>query len=243
MKEKAAAPETHETVLDLVKQAVGDLRGLRVCDVPCGRGAMSAELQRLGAGVTSIDIAPSEPYLADAAQRVLHDVDNGLPLPTGSFDVVVSIEGIEHVEAPRRFLAECARVLRRGGWLFLTTPNVDSLRSRWEVFSRGHHRYFSPVSLVEKEAGHLHPIDMVFVHGAAARAGFAVDRFTVNRIVGRTWWKELLRPWLTRKLPASMRGRAPFYGDVAIYALRKRVVEAAGIEPASASPTQSGLHA
>jgi SAM-dependent methyltransferase len=46
-----------------------------------------------------------------------------LPFDDASFDAVVSFQVIEHVSAPREFLAECARVLRPGGRLILSTPN------------------------------------------------------------------------------------------------------------------------
>lgn len=220
-KAEGAATNTHQALLDLAQSLVGDLKGLSVCDVPCGRGSMSARLTKLGATVTGVDVGAAENYLADPRHRVLHDVNRGLPFPPASFDVVVSIEGIEHLENPSAFLRACAEVLRPAGWLFLTTPNVDSLRSRWNTFVRGHHRYFGPVDSGGKEAGHLHPIDMIFVNDAARRAGLALERITVNRIIGKTWWKELMRPILTRRLPKRMRGEIPFYGDVVIYAMRK----------------------
>jgi SAM-dependent methyltransferase len=221
MKAEQAAANTHQAALDLAQSLVGDLRGLKACDVPCGRGSMSARLASAGVDVTGVDVEAAADYLGDASRRVLHDVDQGLPFPEKSFDVVFSIEGIEHLENPSAFLRECARVLRPAGWLFVTTPNVDSLRSRWVTFTRGHPRYFGPTGVGSKEQGHLHPIDMVLMHGAAQRAGLTIVGTTVNRIVGKTWWKELLRPRLTRKLPPAMRNEIPFYGDVAIYAMRK----------------------
>lgn len=221
VKSEGAATGTHQAILELAQSLVQHFRGLSVCDVPCGRGSMSARLAALGAEVTSVDIAAAEDYLADPARRILHDVNKGLPFAPSSFDVVISIEGIEHLENPSAFLRACAEVLRPQGWLFLTTPNVDSLRSRWQTFVRGHHRYFGPTGSGSKEAGHLHPIDMIFMNGAAQRAGFTVQRTTVNRMIGKTWWKELIRPMLTRRLPENMRQEVPFYGDVVIYALRK----------------------
>jgi SAM-dependent methyltransferase len=46
-----------------------------------------------------------------------------LPFRRETFDVVLSLQTIEHVWDQLAFLHECARVLRPGGWLVLTTPN------------------------------------------------------------------------------------------------------------------------
>jgi SAM-dependent methyltransferase len=48
--------------------------------------------------------------------------DGTLPVPDDSFDSVLSIEVLEHVEDPQTYLSECFRVLRPGGRLLLTTP-------------------------------------------------------------------------------------------------------------------------
>lgn len=58
------------------------------------------------------------------------DMEARLPFDDGSFDVVLCVEGIEHVMDRHRTLAEFRRVLRPGGRLLLTTPNLLSLRAR-----------------------------------------------------------------------------------------------------------------
>ena len=62
-----------------------------------------------------------------------------LPFETGSFDYLISIEGIEHIENQFLFLRECSRILKKGGKLFLTTPNVSSHESRFTFFITGYH--------------------------------------------------------------------------------------------------------
>lgn len=49
--------------------------------------------------------------------------DRPLPLPDGAFDLVVSMDVIEHVADPTPWVRDIARVTRPGGKLFLTTPN------------------------------------------------------------------------------------------------------------------------
>jgi SAM-dependent methyltransferase len=55
---------------------------------------------------------------------------NRLPFPDGHFDVVLSLEGIEHIDGQETFLRELRRVLKPGGRLILSTPNMLCLRSR-----------------------------------------------------------------------------------------------------------------
>lgn len=219
--EQSAAAGTHDRVLELMQHHL-QIRGARVLDVPCGAGHFSAALERAGAEVTPMDIAPVRPFVGPMLKRVLADANQSLPFPGESFDAVVSIEGIEHLENPSQFIRECARVVKHGGRIFLSTPNVDSLRSRRYALQHGFHRYFGPANDFDKDSGHLHPIDMMFVNGACRRAGLSIAEVAVNRIEKKSWLTELLRPLLTRRLPSYMRGEIPFYGDCIIYVLAAR---------------------
>ncbi|MFT3734248.1 MAG: methyltransferase domain-containing protein [Rhodocyclaceae bacterium] len=197
------------------------LAGLSVCDLPCGAGLFSQRLVEAGMQVTSVDIEAVEPFRADPARRILANANERLPFEDGQFDVMVSIEGIEHLENPTYFLRECARVVKPGGWIFLSTPNVDSLRSRRYAFVYGHHKFFHPKADGSKDSGHLLPVNMAFVRHAVGKIGLEVVDVGVNEIRGRTLVKEWLRPILTRKLPDFLKGEIPFYGEVIIYAMRK----------------------
>lgn len=219
--EHAAAHNTHDRMFDMIARHVGPLAGVSICDMPCGAGLFSRRLADAGMEVTAMDIEAVEPYLFDASRRVLGDANQGLPFESGRFDALVTIEGIEHLENPSGFLRECARVVKPGGWIFLSTPNVDSFRSRKYVMFRGHHRFFGPQGEGGKDSGHQLPIDMIFFRGAAARAGLEIVDVGVNDLSGKSRFKDCLRKVLVRRLPQSMRGDIPFYGDVMIYALRK----------------------
>ncbi|HET6728715.1 MAG TPA: class I SAM-dependent methyltransferase [Jiangellaceae bacterium] len=97
-----------------------------VLEAGCGAGYGAAVALEAGAStVVALD------YDADAVEHT-HGIYGvpavrgnlvALPFAAGSFDVVLSLQTLEHLWDQRTFLTECARVLRPGGRLALTTPN------------------------------------------------------------------------------------------------------------------------
>jgi 2-polyprenyl-3-methyl-5-hydroxy-6-metoxy-1,4-benzoquinol methylase len=108
----------------------------RLLDLPAGAGGESARLERMGFEVVSADLFP--PAAGAAAPRwVRADCNAPLPFRSGAFDAVLSREGIEHFENQAGFVRECARVLRPGGRIVLTTPNVLHLSARLSAMLTG----------------------------------------------------------------------------------------------------------
>jgi ubiquinone/menaquinone biosynthesis C-methylase UbiE len=108
-----------------------NLRDAIVVDVGAGLGHFSAVASRHGASVVPVDIAPRlVRRLRERFPSALVGSAVSLPFETGSVDYVVSSECIEHTMDPQQAIREMLRVLRPGGVLFLTTPN---LLWRWSV--------------------------------------------------------------------------------------------------------------
>jgi SAM-dependent methyltransferase len=104
----------------------------RLLDVPAGGERLRAGAEKLGYQPVGVDL-----FLHPGFRGVLADACTPLPFRDASFDVVVSIEGIEHFENQSAFLRECARVMRPGGRLVLTTPNILHLGARLSAFLTG----------------------------------------------------------------------------------------------------------
>jgi 2-polyprenyl-6-hydroxyphenyl methylase/3-demethylubiquinone-9 3-methyltransferase len=104
--------------------------GLRVADVGCGAGTQGMLWAQAGHRVFGIDINDDLVDLARtrAAQAGLDAMflkgsADELPWETGAFDVCIVPELLEHVENWERCLDEVCRIVRPGGYLFLTTTN------------------------------------------------------------------------------------------------------------------------
>lgn len=116
--------------LGLDTAAVEPFKGLKILDVGCGGGLVSEPLARLGAAVTAIDAGERNIDVArHHAETVGLTIDyrNAQPedlLAEGmTFDVVVSLEVIEHVADLPAFLQACAALVRPGGCMALSTIN------------------------------------------------------------------------------------------------------------------------
>ncbi|HEY6917481.1 MAG TPA: bifunctional 2-polyprenyl-6-hydroxyphenol methylase/3-demethylubiquinol 3-O-methyltransferase UbiG [Allosphingosinicella sp.] len=103
------------------------LSGKRAADVGCGAGLLAEPLRRLGAEVTAVDAAPE-----NIATARLHAEGQGLDIDykvgsadalEGQYDLITSLEVIEHVTDPATFVNGLARHLAPGGLLILSTPN------------------------------------------------------------------------------------------------------------------------
>ena len=79
-------------------------------------------------------------------------------LPSDSFDLVVSVEVLEHVEMDAKFVSEVSRVLRPGGRFIMTTPNGDYV----ENHNPDHKRHYRREQLFELLSDHFETVNVEY---------------------------------------------------------------------------------
>lgn len=100
------------------------LSGCRVLDVGCGGGILSEGMASLGAIVTGLDAEPNAIEAAKAHTSVVEYVCQPIEcFDAPPFEAITCLEMLEHVQEPSLVLAHCARLLKPGGMLFLSTIN------------------------------------------------------------------------------------------------------------------------
>jgi len=164
-----------------------------ILELGCGAGATGALALREGKCATYVGIEMFEP-MALEARRVLSEVHAGnvetmvLPYASGTFDALICSEVLEHLTDPAPVLRKLVTLLKPGGRVFASTPNIahwrivlDLVRGRFDYQERGamdrtHLRWFTPRSL----------------RAMFEDCGVQVDRLAPAGSTSR------LRPWLTR---------------------------------------------
>jgi 2-polyprenyl-3-methyl-5-hydroxy-6-metoxy-1,4-benzoquinol methylase len=122
-------------------------KGRRVLDAACGEGFGASLLANAAEEVLAVDIdAPSVEHAKHryAHQKNLHflqaDVTALDDLPAASFDVIISYETLEHVQAHERLLAGFVRLLKADGVLLISTPDKKNYTDATGVINPHHVR-------------------------------------------------------------------------------------------------------
>jgi ubiquinone/menaquinone biosynthesis C-methylase UbiE len=107
--------------LNLIRRYV-DLEGARVLDIGCGIGKYVEKLDAISAQAYGVDVDPAR-VVQGKAGALSVAVSERLPFASGSFDMVLLNEVIEHVQDESATLREACRVLKPGGHVVIYAPN------------------------------------------------------------------------------------------------------------------------
>lgn len=174
-----------------ISRKVAALAPERMLDIGCGDGRLARAIKQVLPGVVvhGCDLSVAALNRAEGLDRT-YTVDlnvDRLSEPDSSLDLVVASEVIEHLVEPGRAVAECHRVLRPGGHVVITVPNVAFWRFRLEAL-RGE------VPSVTADERHLHSFNAAVLAALAVREGFELvtvtglrQRYELLAAIGFTW--------------------------------------------------------
>jgi SAM-dependent methyltransferase len=111
-----------------------------------------------------------------------------LPYPDASFDLVTCSEVLEHVENYRAVLREIRRVLKPGGLMVVTTPNVLNMKSRLRYLVCGFTNLFGPLPVKNQDrfqtSGHITPIPYFYLAHAMLDCDFLDLQLDTDKLQG-----------------------------------------------------------
>ena len=128
----------------------------KILDAGCGDGAMLTSLKNLCPSIEMYGVDISKEGCRIAAERNIitkvADLNCEIPFKDNFFDFVIAHEVMEHLIDTDRFLEECNRILKKEGYLIITTPNLTAWYHRI-LFLFGYPPLFLELSTRNRKVG------------------------------------------------------------------------------------------
>ena len=126
--------------MKIVEQFIKDngMPGQSHLDMPAGNGLLADNLKKAGFHSVCGDFNSERP------DYIYVNMEKELPFKNSSFDFVTCMEGIEHVINPSHLVQELSRIVKLGGYVVITMPNVQNFYSRLKFLFTGFFYQFEP---------------------------------------------------------------------------------------------------
>jgi SAM-dependent methyltransferase len=187
-----------------------------VLDLAAGTGALLARLRDLGFDHLNAVELDLPVFGLAGVEPVAVDLNTDFADALGrTFDLVTAVEIIEHLDSPRHFLGQIWKLLKPGGHLVISTPNIAHWMGRLWFLMRGELRYFKESDYHHQR--HISPINHTHMRLTLREIGFdIVDSGTAGSFYGP------LKRIVTAPVAGLFRlARGPVAGDTIIYLARK----------------------
>jgi SAM-dependent methyltransferase len=174
-------PGIHEKFYTFFRKYASEFNRPKVLDIGAGHGAFAGRLYQEGYDVSACDLFPELFYLKEVECRKA-DVTEKLPYGSGSFDIVVAVEVMEHIHDHQPIFRECSRILKDKGVFLFSTPNILSLKSRIRFLFSGFFYGFKPVDHSNNDGlQHLSSLTVDQYINLGLNRGFRTYEFSIDK--------------------------------------------------------------
>lgn len=155
MKKYVGNPESVEELQNIAIEILKPRKKGKLLDAGAGSGRLSQILDQLGYNVRACDIETHH-FKPSKIKIDKIDLNKKWLYSNKFFDYVLALELIEHLENPWNFIREAHRVLKPKGILILSSPNVESIRGRFNFLLGRTFPFFTYRRF--KEINHINPL-------------------------------------------------------------------------------------
>lgn len=179
-----------DAIYEMVARAIAaksDKVGTLV-DIGCGAGRLRSFVCPYTSKYIGVDTVRYD-TLPESVEFVRHNLDAGnIPLADSVADIVCAVETIEHLENPRAFIRELARLAKPGGLVIVTTPNQLSLLSKLTLVLKNQFSAFQEApGLYPAHITALLEIDLIRIATECSLTDISIDYSHQGRIPFTSW--------------------------------------------------------
>ena len=214
--QEMAAYRLHDDIFEMVSSYLES--GMHILDFGCGQGSFSQRLVDKGMLVDACDINTDQ-IKATVHKKITLDLNLEINSEafSGKYDMLIALEILEHLHNPWKYIKDCMNLIRDGGIIVLSTPNISNFVSRLRFLMKGTliayektdlaHGHITPLSFVQLEnmfdqynleilrKGYAGPIPLIHLYGISVFSAF----------------RNTILPFLYPFMSGPKRGRALVY--------------------------------
>jgi len=163
--------------VNFIRRKFSDLKGKNILECGMAKGGVVDSLKNSGAGLFGIDVNP-RPEIK-GVKFFQADLNEGFPDFRTEFDVIFAGEVMEHLFDDAKFVREAEKILKPGGYLIITVPNL--------VFSFNRLRMlFGETPLFAYAPYHYHIYTKKVLRSLIESEGFEISEFASSHVLFST---------------------------------------------------------